>query len=72
MCKFFINRKLIAVMLEKNKKNNLEGSTNSVLMENILENHLMLYSLIEEAAEEIENCYGKDTDLTVKIRELIA
>jgi len=28
-------------------------------------------SLLEQAAEEIENCYGRDTELTEKIRKML-
>jgi len=30
-----------------------------------------LRQLLEKAAEEIENCYGKETELTLQIRELL-
>ena len=30
-----------------------------------------LTNLLEQAVEELENCYGKDTELTIKIRKFI-
>src|SRR5690554_2135955 len=35
------------------------------------EKHLIAIELLEKSVEEIENCYGKDTDLTLKIREFL-
>ena len=29
------------------------------------------WELLEECAEEIENCYGKDTPLTIRIRDFL-
>jgi hypothetical protein len=30
-----------------------------------------LEKLLEESVEEIENCYGRDTELTIKIRSAL-
>ena len=30
-----------------------------------------IFGLLEECAEEIENCYGRETELTIKVREFL-
>ena len=30
-----------------------------------------VFGLLEECAEEIENCYGRETELTIKVREFL-
>lgn len=41
-------------------------------LKNKASEEVMAYTeLLEEAAEEIENCYGKDTPLTIRIRDFI-
>lgn len=37
----------------------------------ILENEAVSKRLLEEAAEEIENLYGRETELTIKIRDFL-
>ena len=49
-----INRKLVEYMLKKNMENKLEGSTNSVLMQNLLESWLKIDAKLQRYQKEAE------------------